>query len=150
MLETIRKLGSIVAALVPLHSIDHQLIRTYEEFPMNWKEWLESMFAAAAFAEEGEHQTALRIANSPMPESKTAAKILSSLTTTFAAAAFAEENCHEIASEILHASPARASFLEKVGLRGVRVWYGTARYEESFVEAVGLVGVRLKLVTVRL
>jgi transposase len=150
MLETIRRLGALVAALVPLHPSRHQLIRTHEEVPMKWKEWLENIFAAAAFAEEGEHQTALRIANCPVPESKRAAKILSFLATTFAAAAFAEESCHEIASEILYGARGRASFLEEMGLRGVRVWYGTAPYEQSFAEAVGLVGVRLKLVTVRL
>jgi hypothetical protein len=121
-----------------------------EEELMNWKQKLESWFAAVAFAEEGEHKTALDIAATPIPEPSESVKILPSFSATFAAVAFAEENCHDYAAEILFGVKRTNSFLDMIGLGNVRVWYGTAHVEESFAEAVGLVGARYRLMTIRL
>ena len=117
---------------------------------MNWRERFQRWFAAAAFAEEGEHNTALEIASAPIPESQEVPVLAPALSRTFAAVAFAEENCHEIAAEILFGARRKNSFLSTVGLAYVRVWYGTASVGESFVEAVGLAGARLRLVSASL
>ena len=117
---------------------------------MNWRQKLESWFAAAAFAEENEHETALKIAATPIPEEREIAGVLPSSSTAFAAIAFAEENCHEYASEIMFGVGSRNSFLEALGLGHVRVWRGTATVEETFAQVVGLAGARYRLVTVQL
>lgn len=117
---------------------------------MRWKQQSESWFAAVAFAEAGEHETARQIASTAIPEVCRTTTVLSSLRMTFAAAAFAEENCHDLASEFLLETGGKRSFLEAVGLASVRVWYGTASSGQSFAEAVGLVGVRFKVVSIPL
>lgn len=117
---------------------------------MNWRQRFQKWFAAAAFAEEGEHKTALQIASAPIPEAQEAPALAPALSRTFAAVAFAEENCHEIAAEILFGARRKNWFLSTVWLANVRVWYGTAFLGESFVEAVGLAGARLRLVSVSL
>ncbi len=99
MLETIR---SMAAFIVNREWTKAEKVHGTEEELMNWKQKLESWFTAVAFAEEGEHKTALDIAANPIPQPTEAIKILPSLSTTFAAAAFAEENCHEYAAEILY------------------------------------------------
>lgn len=147
MLETLRHM----AALIVSHGWTNKgNVHGVEEELMNWKHKLESWFAAVAFAEEGEHKTALDIAATPIPEPSESVRILPSFSTTFAAAAFAEENCHDYAAEILYGVKRTNSFLDAIGLGKVRVWYGTACVEESFAEAVGLVGVQYRLVTIRL
>jgi transposase len=147
ILETLRHLTELSASMAWQYFNRPHFAHNKEE-AMNWKPKLESWFAAAAFAEEGEHKTAIQIAETPIPEVREAVSILPSFNTAFAAAAFAEENCHEYASEILSGVSRRASFLDAVGLRHAKVFYGIANCEESFVEAVGLAGVRLKYLTI--
>lgn len=117
---------------------------------MTWMEKLRTHFAAAAFAEEGEYETARRMAGLPASAAEQSASVVGGVATAFAAAAFAEENCPEIALEILSGSPRKNSFLEVIGLKGVRIFYGKVPLRESFAEAVGLAGVPFKVMTVRL
>lgn len=124
--------------------------RRDEEVAMNLIEKLRMHFAAAAFAEEGEYETAARMVGLPAAAAAQSVGVLHGLATTFAAAAFAEENCPEMAREILAGGPRKKGFLERVGLEGVRVYYGTSAFSESFAEAVGLAGVPFKVMTVRL
>jgi hypothetical protein len=150
VLETMRHLGSLIAVALHLHVGTLQGIRTTGEDPMNLRQKLESWFAAIAFAEEGEHETALKIAATPIPDVGEAPAILPSFSNAFAAAAFAEENCPEMASEILYGVRRRNLFLETIGLAKVRVWLGTASAEPLFAEAVGLMGVRFRVMSLRL
>jgi hypothetical protein len=90
-----------------------------------WKEKLERLFAAAALAEEGQREEALRVAGLEPVEADL------SLESVFAATAFAEANSPEMARELLGIRDRdRASdpgdFASVVGLRGVRIWYGVA------------------------
>lgn len=115
----------------------------------SWAKRLENWFAAVAFAEAGEHKTALEMVGMAPSKARQPVSILQSLNTTFAAAAFAEANCHDMAKEILGAESKGKSFAEVIGLKGVRVWYGLVpATHESFLEAVGLKGVHLRLGTV--
>jgi transposase len=150
ILETMRFVGMLIARFARHYSVRPQFVQMYAEEPMNWRQKLESWFAATAFAEEGEHETALKIAATPIPEVRQAVGALPSFSKSFAAIAFAEENCHGYASEILFGVRSRNSFLETLGLGHVRVWAGTARVEEAFAQVVGLAGVRCRLVTVQL
>ncbi|MBI4965481.1 MAG: IS630 family transposase [Desulfomonile tiedjei] len=150
ILETIRRLGWLMMNRMRSTWRHSEEVPLQEEIPMKWKEKFESWFAAVAFAEEGEHETARQIAGTPIPETREVPKILPSLTTTFAAAAFAEENCHEMALEMLAGTRRRNSFLEAVGLKGVRVRYVVAPAEPSFAEAVGLAGVKFRMVAFQL
>jgi len=105
---------------------------------------VENWFAAVAFAEAGEHETAIEMVGGQAPVKKRVG-IWETLSRHFAAAAFAEENCPETALEIIGASAKRNSFLETVGLKGVKVWYGSLASEPvSFLEEVGLAGVRVR------
>ncbi len=123
-----------------------------EETSMSaWIKRLEDWFTAVAFAEAGEHDTARKLAGLGARPAGRKITVLETFNTFATAAAFAEENCLEIAREILDATPRRRSFLEDVGLVGVRVWYGTASAEPRlFLEEVGLAAVRVRYVTVRL
>jgi len=118
--------------------------------PVNWKQKFESLFAAASFAEAGEHETALYLSQRPVPDLRESLGLVSSLFTTFAAAAFAEENCHEMAADLLPSSAPQSSFLEDVGLVGLRVHYGLVSVESSFTDIIGLSGVRYRMLTLRL
>ncbi len=111
---------------------------------------IENWFAAVAFAEAGEHETAIRMAGGQAPLKKRAG-MWETLSRYFAAAAFAEENCPEAALEIIGASKRRNSFLETVGLKGVKVWYGSLPAESvSFLEEVGLAGIRVRYARITL
>jgi hypothetical protein len=111
---------------------------------------MENWFAAVAFAEAGEHQTAIGIAGGRFA-AKRRAGIWETLNRYFAAAAFAEENCSESALEILSGASNRKSFLKIAGLQGARVWYGRLSAEPaSFLEEVGLAGVRVRYAKVTL
>ena len=111
---------------------------------------MENWFAAVAFAEAGEHETAIKMAGGQAPVKKRAG-IWETLSRYFAAAAFAEENCPETALEIIGGSTKRNSFLETVGLKGVKVWYGSFPAEPvSFLEEVGLAGVRVRYARITL
>lgn len=114
-------------------------------------EKLNKWFAAIAFAEAGEHDTAMAMVGmEPRPATKTVSA-MDTWTATFAAAAFAEANCPETALELLQGKKNKTSFAASIGLKGVRVWSGViSMEEESFVQAVGLGGARLRLLTIRI
>jgi hypothetical protein len=115
----------------------------------SWAKTLEKWFSAVAFAEAGEHNTALEMVGIAPGEARQPVSIFQKLNTTFAAAAFAEADCHAIAKEILDSEDKNRNFAEVVGLKGVRIWYGFAPApHESFFEAVGLKHVRLRFGTV--
>jgi hypothetical protein len=115
----------------------------------SWAKRLETWFSAVAFAEAGEHKTAIEMVGLAPMDARQPVRILQSLNTTFAAAAFAEANCHDIAKSILDADAKKESFAEVVGLKGVRIWHGfVPAPQESFFEAVGLKGVCLRFGTV--
>ncbi len=90
-----------------------------------WKEWLERMFSATAFAECGQREEALRLAQLEPLEKPL------SVEAAFAAVAFGEANCPEMARELLGIEEKilakdPVDFATAVGLRGVRIWYGVA------------------------
>jgi len=117
----------------------------------SFTEKLQNWFSAVAFAEEGEHDTALKMVGMTRIPAVEGAGVLQGLSKNFAAAAFAEENCPDIAREILDGPNNRRSFADIMGLKGVRVWYGTASMvDEPFLAAVGLQGVRVRFGTVKL
>lgn len=114
-------------------------------------ERLQRWFAAVAFAEAGERETALEMIGVPAAVAKNPAGVMQTLSTSFAAAAFAEANCHDMAAEILGTKRRNKTFLETLGLTGVRIWYGVApAAEPSFFEMVGLRGVKTRLVVASL
>lgn len=94
-----------------------------------WFEKMRKVFAATAFAEMDERQSALEIGEiEPGPAKQPGF----GLERVFAAAAFAEEGCHEHAREVLGKRPTRSprsldTFLDTVGLRNASVCYGLAR-----------------------
>lgn len=86
---------------------------------------LEDSFAALAFAEAGEAETAMQMAG--------VQDCGASVSDVYAAAAFAEAGCFAEAREMLGGPPKRLAptrqvcgFLESVGLSGVHVAYGLA------------------------
>lgn len=90
-----------------------------------WKEWLERMFSSCAFAECGQREEALRLAQLESLEKHF------SVEDTFAAVAYGEANCPEMAREtlgvkgkVLANDPLDSA--AAVGLKGVRIWYGVA------------------------
>lgn len=111
----------------------------------SWKDTLEAWFSAVAFAEAGEHETAIQLT---APGTGTAVEwinIIEHLNCVFAAAAFAEADCHQMAREILNPCKKKQSFLDTVGLRGVRVRMGRVPIPQgSFLELAGLVGVPVR------
>ena len=105
---------------------------------------LEQWFSAVAFAEEGDHKTAMQMVGIERASRSESFGFAQSLETAFAAAAFAEADCRELALEILDAEK-KESFAEVVGIKGIRVWHATVPLqEESFLDVVGLQGARLK------
>jgi hypothetical protein len=116
----------------------------------SWMDKLRNYFAAVAFAEEGERDTALEIAGVSPEPARQRVSILAALNTAFAAAAFAEENYPEIARQILSENK-RGSFAGAIGLKGVRVWRAVVPVlEPSFMEVVGLAGVNVRFAVMRL
>jgi len=91
----------------------------------DWRKKLENMFAASAFAEMGEPDTALDIAGIRRRPAKEPSL---GWDRVFAATTFAEAGCPEDALEFLNANPPRPqnleTFLDAVGLRNVRICYG--------------------------
>jgi hypothetical protein len=115
-----------------------------------WLDKLRNCFAAVAFAEEGEGETALRIAEAQPEPARQRISIVEALNTAFAAVAFAEENSPEIARQILSANK-KGSFAAAIGLNGVRVWRAVVPVSEpSFLEVIGLAGVNVRLGVLRL
>lgn len=86
-------------------------------------------FSAVAFAEAGEHDTALRMVQDIPTSYRAKGAVLDGLRRTFAAVAFAEEGLHEEARAMLSPTVvsvrktwcAEESFLDLVGLQHVRV-----------------------------
>jgi len=93
----------------------------------------EKTFAAAAFAEAGEHETAMKMAGiTPIYEK--VRKVADTIQQCFAAVGFAEAGCHDEATRMAHPDgvcrkhkETLDNFLENVGLSNVRVCYGLAR-----------------------
>ena len=98
-----------------------------------WKDKIEKVFAAAAFAEAGEHETALEMAGPDPILKRKMLNFFKSMENVFTAVTYAEADCHEMAREYMapHTFKAKTgsltSFLETVGLQGVRVCMITAR-----------------------
>jgi len=112
----------------------------------SWTDKLRNYFAAVAFAEEGERDTALQIAGVSPGPARQSASMLVALNTAFAAAAFAEENCPEMARQILSGNR-RGSFAEAIGLKGVRIWRAVVPVSEiSFLEVKGTVNVSSSII----
>jgi len=93
----------------------------------------ENTFAAAAFAEAGEHETAMKMAGIK-PVFEKVRKLADTVQQCFAAVGFAEAGCHDEAARMVHTeqvcrknNETLDSFLENVGLSNVRVCYGLAR-----------------------
>jgi len=94
----------------------------------------ERAFAAIAFAELGEHDTAMQLAG---VSSETRSKLTSFfryLQNLFAATAFTDVGCHNMALEFLGGQQTRMNdvkpldrFLQETGLTGVRFYYVLAR-----------------------
>jgi transposase len=116
-----------------------------KEVTLNWKDKLMTWFAASAFAEEGEQETAMRMVG--ITPDKKKAQTMPFLSTVFTAAAFAEADCHDTAMELM-GYKTRKGFLEIIGLQGVKVRYGVASANESFFEVAGLVGVKHRMLTI--
>jgi hypothetical protein len=105
---------------------------------------LEKWFSAVAFAEEGEHATAMQMVGIEPANRSESVGFVQSLETAFAAAAFAEADCRDMALEILDAGK-KESFAEAVGLKSIRIWHATVPLEEeSFLDVLGLRGARLR------
>ncbi|MEW6264902.1 MAG: hypothetical protein AB1641_17645 [Thermodesulfobacteriota bacterium] len=123
---------------------------------------LQRIFTAMAFAEAGEHETALHL----MGERFMPRESLSPVDNVMAAITFAEAGCPDLAGEFL-TSPAAvrrtagkeqavvslSDFIEAVGLRGVRIKFGLAAALgpviqrttlAGFAEEVGLDGVKFR------
>ncbi|MEJ5299866.1 MAG: hypothetical protein WHS38_02635 [Thermodesulforhabdaceae bacterium] len=97
---------------------------------MRWKDTLERIFAAVAFAEQGREKEAMEMAG--VRESRrTLKQIIEDYST---ATAFAEAQefgyAYALATDTV-AKPAQKptllSFLETVGLKGAPVYYGTVK-----------------------
>jgi hypothetical protein len=94
----------------------------------------ENTFAAAAFAEHGEHDTARDLAGRPIRARRS---LLETLRSTFAAVAFAEHGEHDTALALAGiARPATTphsqtleQFMREVGLVGVPAYFGVAQVE---------------------
>jgi len=110
----------------------------------SWKDKLEAWFSAVAFAEAGEHEMALELTAPGVGSAVERIDIFENLNRIFAAAAFAEADCHQIAREILDPNQRKRSFLDTVGLGGVRVRMGRVPIAQgSFLDFAGLEGVRV-------
>jgi hypothetical protein len=117
----------------------------------SWKEKIEAWFAAVAFAEAGERETALGLVGLEPRAQERKAGVIQTLSDTFAAAAFAEADCHEAALEIAAAGKKKQRFVDIVGLRGVRVRFGfVSASNNAFLDAVGLTGASVRYMTVRI
>ncbi len=88
----------------------------------NIKERIEDWFAAVAFAEAGEGETALEIAGIQRRPQKRL-----SFDNLMAAITFAEAGLHEYASEFAGKTARKKSSKPlSIVLPGVKIWYGTA------------------------
>jgi hypothetical protein len=95
---------------------------------------LEKVFAAAAFAEMNEPETAIQMAGL---NSRTVKKTSASWDSIFAAVTFAEAGCSDLAQEFLGRNKKRTlilpeertleRFLSSIGLQNAPIHYGLAR-----------------------
>ena len=98
-----------------------------------WKDKIEKVFAAAAFAEAGEHETSLEMAGPDPILKRKVLNFFKSIEDMFTAVTYAEADCHEMAREYMAPRTFKAktgsltSFLENVGLQEVRVYMVTAQ-----------------------
>jgi hypothetical protein len=116
----------------------------------SWKEKMAAWFAAVAFAEAGERETALDLVGLGPSAQNRSAGVMQTLNDSFAAVAFAEADCQETAIEILASGKKGQHFLDRVGLRGVRVRYGFVPVvDDFFLDAVGLTSVPVRYLAVR-
>ncbi|MFH2133106.1 MAG: hypothetical protein ABIK68_22225 [bacterium] len=89
---------------------------------------------AIAFAEVGERDTALQLADLKPTDPLVVNRFLTSIEDCFSAVAFAEANCHHYCEGVLKRSNRRRpkqvvslkTFLKDVGLQHVQVRYGVA------------------------
>ncbi len=104
----------------------------------NIRQTFENTFAATAFAEAGEHGTAIKMAGVTDAAKTAIARCVAFLEAHMTAVAFAEADCHEIAGRCVpegekpvcrSTGETLDSFLENVGLKNVRVCYGLATVE---------------------
>ncbi len=101
-----------------------------------WKKKIEDTYAAAAFAEAGEPETAISMAGVSDAALTALRKVARFLEMHMTAISFAEVGCLDTAREILdREAPKRirirrgddlATFLETVGLKNIRICYGLA------------------------
>jgi len=128
-----RRLGLIIIAVEVIEGSWRSLLslkiavtpEDKERAMSSWAKRLENWFSAVAFAEAGEHKTALEMVGLAPIEARQQVSILRSFNTTFAAVAFAEANCHDIATEILDPVARKGSFAEVTGLKGLCLRFGT-------------------------
>lgn len=97
-----------------------------------WTKIVENTFAAVAFAEAGEHDFAMKMADIKPSQKNWAKNMGMYLEKALSAITFAEANCHEFAMEYIKTEGTRVTksslsvFLENVGLNNVRVCFVTA------------------------
>lgn len=109
---------------------------------------IENTFTASAFAEAGEHSTAIHIAGIKPALRSRIGDIVQIVGKYFAATGFAEAGCFDMAHDFAFPKPpgvrsgeSLETFLETVGLRNARVSFGLATIHEtlgSFLKTVGL------------
>lgn len=117
----------------------------------SWKGKIEAWFAAVAFAEAGERETALGLVGLEPNAQEQKAGVIQTLNDSFAAAAFAEADCREAALEIVASGKTGQRFLDIVGLRGVRVRFGfVPASNDFFLDAVGLTSASVRYMAVRI
>lgn len=88
-----------------------------------------SWMNAVTFAEAGEFETARQM----MPEAQKGTAMLTQFDKLFTAVTFAEAGLHEEAIDMLKVTApensGQADFLETIGLKGIRITYGTMSIE---------------------
>lgn len=88
-----------------------------------------SWMNAVTFAEAGEFETARQM----MPATQKRRNVLTWFDKVFMSVTFAEAGLHEEAIAIMNVKPAEnnapADFLETIGLKGIRITYGTMSIE---------------------
>ena len=98
----------------------------------NIRKTMEDTFAAAAFAEAGEHDTAMEMAGIQATARAVWEKVMRVFDVHMSATCFAEAGCHETARGMLDAKESRQErpnldeFLESVGLQRTQVRFGLA------------------------
>jgi len=92
---------------------------------------IEKTFAAVAFTDVGEHETAIRMAEATEKPRRLAERLLHAWENHMSAIAYAEAGEHEEARRLIERKHAQqpfqdplSLFLEKVGLEKTRVCYG--------------------------